>query len=231
MQLIFACPTYGPTEPKADISRRTAIMHASRVGHTWLGDASPNREGWEAARNNIVQSVVNNEEFPDEAALFWCDSDVVLPVDAISRLADHGKDFVTGIYFQRRAPHMPLIATFNGTAFHWVVQWPENVLAPIDGCGFGCALTSLGMLRRMPAPWFKFEKFSEDFDFCLKAQKAGYQLLADTSVMCLHLEDPQGKGIEDYKRENPQFFGGENGTERVGIECQRPAGDMAVLGG
>jgi len=197
MKLIFASPTYGPTEPESNISIRIAIMHAAAHGHEWLGDASPNRQAWESARNTVVQSVVN-ECYPDDAAIFWCDSDVVLPNDAITRLADHNRDFITGIYFQRRPPHNPLVATFNGTAFHWIIAWPENVVAPIEGCGFGCVLTSLGMLRCMDAPWFKFDKFSEDFAFCIKAKKAGFQLYMDTAVLCEHLGDPKGIGIDDF---------------------------------
>ena len=224
MQLIFACPTYGPTEPDADRSRRIAIMHAAGHGHQWLGDASTNRVGWEAARNNVADSAVNSNH-PDEAAVFWCDSDVILPVDAITRLADNGKEFITGIYFQRRSPFRPLIATFNGNAFHWVMRWPEGAIAPIDGCGFGCVLTSLGMLRKLQSPWFKFEQFSEDFDFCLKAQRAGYQLYVHTDVICGHLQDPAPATFEDFQREHPQFYGGNHGIQHVGSP-----GDLALPG-
>ena len=229
MQLIFASPTYGPIEPKALISQRVAIMHAGNNGNEWLGDASPNREGWETARNKVVDSVVNSEH-PDDAMLFWCDSDVVLPGNAITRLCETAKgvngeprDFVTGIYFQRHPPHRPLISTFNGDSFNWVMKWPDNAIAPIDGCGFGCVLTSLGMLRKMEKDWFKYQKFSEDFDFCLKAKNLGFQLWVDTAVYCEHLMDPKGAGFEDFKREHPQFYavneseiGVNNGTECVG---------------
>ncbi len=228
MQLILAVPTYGPTEPKANIALRIAIMHAAGHGHLWIGDASPNREGWETARNRVVDAVVNSDA-PDDASIFWCDSDVVLPSDAITRLADQKKDFITGIYFQRRKPHRALINIFNGKAFDWVMKWPENVIAPIDGCGFGCVLTSVGMLRKMAAPWFKYEKFSEDFDFCLKAQKAGYQLYVDTGILCEHLKDPEGATFEDFKRENAELLGGlGNGTER--IQPLGSTGDVALLG-
>ncbi len=227
MQLILAVPTYGPTEPQANIALRIAVMHAAGHGHEWYGDASPNRQGWEAARNNIVHQVVNSP-VPDEASIFWCDSDVILPNDAITRLADQKKDFITGIYFQRRKPHYPLINTFNGTAFHFIMQWPENVIAPIDGCGFGCVMTSVGMLRKIEAPWFKYEKFSEDFDFCMKAQKAGYQLYVDTGILCKHLKDPEGAGFEDFQKEFPDFYP-VGGTDN-GIRCVGQAGNVAVLG-
>jgi hypothetical protein len=230
LQLIFACPTYGPTEPAANIATRIAIMHAAANGNTWIGDASPNRQGWEAARNGIVDSVVNSDA-PDDASIFWCDSDVILPADAITRLAVQKKDFISGIYFQRRKPHFPLIATFNGKVFHWVMKWPENTIAPIDGCGFGCVLTSVGMLRKLGAPWFKFETFSEDFDFCLKAQKEGYQLYVDTGVICGHLQEPEPATFDDFKKLHPEFYSEANdGTELTGIGSERPEGDLVIHG-
>lgn len=204
MKLIFASPTYGPIDSAALRYQRSAIMHAASNGVTWLGDASPERMKFDAARNTAVRSVLRNS--PDADAIFWCDSDVVLPVDAITRLVHSGKDFITGIYFQRYPPHWPLIAHFNrhggkdgkGT-FAWFTEWPENIIAPIDGCGFGCVLTSTKMLRSMDAPWFTFERFSEDFDFCLRAKRAGYDLFVDTGVLCGHLADPVPVGITEFE--------------------------------
>ena len=198
MKLLLAVPTYGPVEPKASRHLRVAIMHAAKHGGVeWVGDLSPDKMGWEASRNTIVQGAVNQTE---AEAIFWADSDVVLPPEAITRLVLAQKDFVCGIYCQRIAPHWPLIAHFDDKRkhFNWFMEWPENVLAPIDGCGFGCVLTSTAMLKAMPAPWFTFEQFSEDFDFCLRAAKAGYQLFVDTGVLCGHLMDPQPATVEDY---------------------------------
>gem|GEM_PF-4127276 len=204
VKLILAVPTYGPVDPDAARKLRAAIMYASRR-HEWLGDASPDRQPYAAARNNVVHSVIHNDDYPDDALIAWVDSDVMLPIDSIARLADHGLDFVTGIYFQRHPPHRPLIAHFNGKSFQWAAKWPRNVIAPMDGCGFGCVLTSLGMLRKMDAPWFEYLKFSEDFDFCLKAAKLGFQLYVDTAVLCGHLMDPEPATIDTYVNANPEF--------------------------
>lgn len=202
MKLVLAVPTYGPTEPEANRHLRVAIMHAANHGVTWAGDASPNRMKFDASRNASVVSVLESadEGVRSADAILWIDSDVVLPPDAITRLAHAEKDFVCGIYVQRELPHFPLIATYDarGDTFHWLQRWPANVIAPIDGCGFGCVLTSLTMLRAMDAPWFTFEKFSEDFDFCLRARRAGYQLFVDTGVLCTHLRDPKGAGLDDF---------------------------------
>jgi len=211
-KIIFACPSYGPIDPAATISQRNAIMHSAANGITWLGDASPDRMKFDAARNAIVGSVVSAEPgsgCEDADAIFWCDSDVILPPHVVTSLAKADKDFITGIYFQRRPPHWPLVAHFNPKggsdetgSFNWFTGWPDNVIAPIDGCGFGCVLTSVRMLRSMGSgPWFTFQKFSEDFDFCLRAKEAGYQLYVHTGVVCGHLADPVPIIADDFVRE------------------------------
>lgn len=202
MKLVLAVPTYGPTEPEASRHLRVAIMHAANHGVRWAGDASPNRMKFDASRNASVASVLGSadEDVRTADGIVWIDSDVVLPPDAISRLANAGKDFICGIYVQREPPHFPLVANYDVRAdtFRWLQRWPANVIAPIEGCGFGCVLTSTAMLRAMEPPWFTFEKFSEDFDFCLRARRAGYQLFVDTGVLCGHLRDPQDATIEDF---------------------------------
>ena len=206
MKLVFASPTYGPIDPQAARSQRNAIMHAAANGVIWLGDASPDRMGFAAARNAAVGSILAQapELLPD--AVFWCDSDVILPSHAITSLVDAGKDFISGIYFQRKPPHSPLIYMFDpkggsdksGT-FRQLIQWPENVIAPIDGCGFGCVLTSIPLLKAIEPPWFDWGKFGEDFTFCLNATKAGFSLFAHTGVLCGHLADPVPVTFDSFK--------------------------------
>ena len=172
MKLILSSPTYGPVEPLTATHLRAAVMHAAAHGVEWVGDASPDRVKWDAARNLTVKTALESEA----EAIFWCDADIVLPTDAITRLVATGEPFITGIYFQRGKPHWPLIAHFDARkqTFNWFIDWPANVVAPIDGCGFGCVLTTTAMFRAIDPPWFAFHKFSEDFDVCLKAARAGW---------------------------------------------------------
>lgn len=217
MKLLFSSQTYGPLDPQAVRSQRAAIMHAAKhAGVVWMGDCSPDRQAFAVARNRTADAAVNMEECE---GVFWCDSDVVLPVDAISRLVSHQKDFVTGIYFQREPPHWPLIATFNEKAksFNWLVQWPENALAPIDGCGFGCVFTSTRLLRALAPPWFEYKQFSEDFTFCRNASEAGYQLWVDTGVLCGHLPDPEPVTFDTFKNAHPEFYARGEGGPHVSV--------------
>lgn len=223
MKLIFASPSYGPVDPQALKSLRVAIMHAAANGHIWLGDASPDKMKFDVARNAVAKEACESEA----DAVFWCDSDIILPSYAITRLAACGKEFITGIYFQRIKPHYPLIANYTGKSFQWFANWPEDSLVPIDGCGFGCVLTSTALLRAIDHEWFNYQKYSEDFDFCLKAREKGYQLWVDTGVLCGHLPDSAPVTFETYQTAHPEIFGGNgNGTIRSGNKV----GDVAVLG-
>jgi len=213
LKLILAVPTYAHVDPAAARSLRSAMMHATKYGHTWLGDASPDREGFAHARNHVCKDVLEAEDkdpdFYKDAAIMWVDSDIILPVDAITTLAHRGKDFICGIYFQRGDDHWPLVAHFNGKSFQWIVHWEDKVIMPVDGCGFGCVLTSLKLLRAVKQPAFKYEAFSEDFAFCINAKQAGYQLYCDTSILCGHLDDPRPVTIDTYKSTHPEYWGGE----------------------
>jgi hypothetical protein len=211
VKLVFASPSYGPVDPAALKTQRAAIMHAAVHGHVqWVGDASPDRMMFHAARNTVVQAALLTEA----DAVFWVASDILLPVDAISALVATGHDFVTGIYCQRYAPHWPLVAHFDPLkeTFNWFIEWPPNVVAPIDGCGFGCVITSMRLLKALDAPWFKYEKFSEDFDFCLKAARAGYPPHVHTGVQCGHLADAQPVTLADFVA--VRDAGGLHGTVR-----------------
>lgn len=208
-KLLFACPTYGPIDPEAAASQRAAIMHAAtHADVSWVGDLAPDRMKFDAARNVVVKAALETEA----DAIFWCDSDVLLhPVDdrgqvtgsadVITRLVRHGKDFITGVLCQRQRPYYPLLAHFDRERriFDWVVGMPRDVVAPMDGCGFGCVVTSTRLLRALTDPWFAFEQYSEDFDFCLKAAAAGFQLYADTGIRCTHLGDRQRVRLEDFE--------------------------------
>lgn len=226
MKLIWASPSYGPVDPQALKSQRVAIMHAAANGHTWLGDASPDKMKFDVARNAVAREGCESEA----DAVFWCDSDIILPAYAITRLVSAGKDFICGIYFQRVKPHYPLIARFTGKNFQWFGKWPEESLMPIDGCGFGCVLTSTKLLRDIDHEWFSYQKFSEDFDFCLKAQAKGYQLWVDTGVLCGHLPDPKPVTFETFQEVHPELYGGNDNGRTDPIRSSEESGNLAVRG-
>lgn len=205
MKLLWASPTYGPVEPEAQRSQRAAIMSAANNGVRWVGDVSPDKEKFDAARNHVVKEAFKLA--PDADGIFWCDSDIVLPAEAV-RIAAYGEDFVTGIYFQKKEPHWPLVGRYleGRNNFQWMSCWEENCLTEVDGCGFGCVYTSMKMLRAMEAPHFEYnDHISEDLFFCLKAKRAGFQLLVDTGVLCGHLPAPVPVGRKEFEAWRERF--------------------------
>ncbi len=187
---------------------------------------------WDDARNLVIQEALYNPDCKDADAIFWKDSDIILPPFAIARMAHYEKDFVTGIYFQKEKPHFPLIAHLNKekNGFQWYMTWPKETLAPIDGCGFGCVLTSMKMIREMgEPPWFHFKQFSEDFTFCIKARDAGYNLMVDTGVICEHQGAPKKAGFEDFKKCHPKYYPQE-GNNNGSVRSEDETGNMVLSG-
>jgi hypothetical protein len=218
-KVVLAHPCYGPLQPEVNKSLRVALMSAAQVAE-WVGDVSTIREGWVGARNRAVKGAL--EDAPDCDGIVWVDDDVMLPPTGIKRLLSYDLDFVTGIVHQKMGDYWPLVAKWQGNGFAWFRELPENVLAPVDGCGFGICYTSTKMLRDIQKlPDFKkdgwFNQFpanhfgkqveadsetamSEDFSFCMRAKAAGYQLYADTGLICGHMKGPSFVSDAVFKR-------------------------------
>jgi hypothetical protein len=205
MKLLFAKPTYGPVaDPTFDQNHRVAIMRAANHGITWVGDASPDRLAFATARNKVVETALEADHDYGIDGVFWVDSDVIIPADAIHQLVEHGLDFVSGLYFQRNPPYYPLFARYipKRETFEFGKIYPENTVAPCDGVGFGCVYTSIKLLKlvsKMPeckafGPFggdFGRKTYGEDFTFCLRAKKVGIQPHIDTGIKCDHHSGPE----------------------------------------
>lgn len=112
MKLAFACPFYGPTQPLVGFSQRANLVAATTAGHTWVGDFSTinlqHRQGCEA----ILRATIAE---PELDAVFWTEHDVVLPPDAVVKLAAALTSIpqaaaVTGVTFRRSSPHAPMVS-------------------------------------------------------------------------------------------------------------------------
>lgn len=150
------------------------------------------------ARGRIAQKAI-----ADHADLLICfDSDMILPPDTINRLVDavSGRDFVTGLYFQRRLPTKPLIlksldwydSEIGPQEFAETYEcYPKNSVFTIAGCGFGCCIIRMDMVKDLAArfkvnPWTPLPRLSEDYSFSFRAKQAGYSLWCDSSIKPLH---------------------------------------------
>jgi hypothetical protein len=188
-------------------------MFAANQGVRWAGPLCPDREGWRESRNHVVSEALEHaDEDPHITGVFWVDDDVILPHTAIPRLLEHDLDFVAGLYFQRAAPYLPVMADLNEKGdFDFCWDFPRDVVAPRDGVGFGCVYTSIELLRavaELPESVngaFTMDPndrktYGEDFLFCLRAKRAGFQPHVDTGVLCRHHLDSRYSDIELFER-------------------------------
>jgi FkbM family methyltransferase len=138
-------------------------------------------------RNLIAHWVVNAYDY-----LLAIDHDVVFPSDTLKKMLAHDKPLVSGVYRQRLEP--PMIELYDMNMQRMSISQLTGSLQTIGGCGFGCVLVKKEVFAAIQYPWFVYHQslnhnntFSEDLDFCRKARDKGFDLYADTSILCKHI--------------------------------------------
>lgn len=135
--------------------------------------------------------------------LFFLDSDVIPPHDAVLRLMSHNQPVVSGLYCRRSPPAAIPVMQRGG---QWVTEFPANALIEVDVVGTGCLLIRRDVLENMKPSdprrgkhWFDWRvdmqgidppghAMSEDFTFCRRVrEEMGLKVLVDTSVVCKHI--------------------------------------------
>lgn len=112
MKLAWACPYYGPRNGLVMESQIANVMNAAAEGgHQWVSNYST--DGWQH-RQACDQMAIKAAQDSKIDAVFWTEHDVVLPPDAVQRLATaleetKEADTVTGIVFRRCAPYSPMV--------------------------------------------------------------------------------------------------------------------------
>ena len=148
------------------------------------------------ARNTVVQHAMQ----VGASHVFFLDSDVIPPRDAILRLLVHNEPFISGVYFRRSPPNSVPVMIKNG---QWITNYQRGRIVEVDLVGAGCLLLRRDMLEKLPPqrpgePWFDWrvnqrgilpegECLSEDFTLCQHARRHGYKVLVDTSIVCQHV--------------------------------------------
>lgn len=139
--------------------------------------------------------------------VFFLDSDVVPPPDAVLRLINHRRPIISGMYCRRSPPETVPVMMRGG---QWVTDIPHlgrDPVVEVELVGAGCLLIHRTVLERMARecplapgkPWFYWksdlaglvppgEATSEDYSFCWQARnRMGVPVLVDTSIRCKHL--------------------------------------------
>lgn len=139
--------------------------------------------------------------------LFFLDDDVILPPDAIHVLMSSNLPIISGLYYRRHEPVAPVAMVNVPGGRTWVTSWEPGKLIKVDYVGAGCLLIHRSVLEKMKDPWFEWmsdrkdvpetQRMSEDFSFCEKARKAGFDIILDPRVLCGHagLSEAGPKGM------------------------------------
>jgi SAM-dependent methyltransferase len=142
------------------------------------------------ARNEIIDNFLET----DFNYLLFIDSDMIWEPDSLNLAYDliqHPTvDIVTGIYFTKGAPHLPVIKKLDLDAgcYNIFVEW-GNQPFEVDGAGMGFMLISRKVLEAMKQPMCTWDGgFSEDLNFCLKAKKDhGFKIWAHPGIKLGHI--------------------------------------------
>jgi 2-polyprenyl-3-methyl-5-hydroxy-6-metoxy-1,4-benzoquinol methylase len=142
------------------------------------------------ARNEIMQNFLET----DMNYLLFIDSDMIWEPDSLElayNLIQHPDvDIVTGIYFQKGEPHLPIIKKLDLDAgcYNIFIEW-GNEPFEIDGTGMGFMLISRKVIEALKQPICTWDGgFSEDLNFCLKAKKDhGFKIWAHPTIRLGHI--------------------------------------------
>ena len=160
------------------------------------------------ARNTIVEHFLDT----DMDYLLFIDSDMIWEPDSVelayNLIQQEQVDIVTGIYFTKGAPHLPVIKKLDIDAgcYNIFVEW-GNQPFEVDGAGLGFMLISRKVLEAMKQPLFTWDGgFSEDLNFCLKAKKDhGFKIWADPLVKLGHVGSKVFTSADWAKQHKPSM--------------------------
>jgi len=121
-------------------------------------------------------------------ALLFVDSDMVVPVDLLTKLIEADKDVVSALAFRRTAPYEPCIfKKCNTKDAKFYLDYPKG-LVEIQGVGMACTLIKRRVFETVPRPWFFPHKtLGEDLSFCVRARKTGFKIFCNTELKCGHV--------------------------------------------
>lgn len=140
------------------------ILHKEDVPVDMMFDAMMlEKAGWRALIRfekdkpfDLSRSLIATEALEKKAEwLFFWDTDVFLPGDAIQRLVAHNLPIVTGIYYRRHPPVPTPASLFRygpDKVFHPLTRdevRPQRMLFEVDGCGAGCLLIHRRVLESL----------------------------------------------------------------------------------
>lgn len=142
------------------------------------------------AREELVRKAING----GFTHVLWLDSDMIFEkdiVDKFIKLMDEEEcDLVSGLYRSRHGGSMPILFKTLDPDERWDV-YPTDAPFAIEGCGFGCAMTTTEMMQKILDEYgwcfMPTLKHGEDLAFCCRAKELGLKMMADPEVIVGHM--------------------------------------------
>lgn len=184
-------------------------------GFEWTGA----RIDWNL--NKIVQKFL---ETKDGTHLFFLETDMKVAPVATLKLLERDKEIVSGLAFHRGQFWPMLMTRFGTKMNEWgneVEQFlpmrqevyaflvrhklpmaddcwvidTQDGLVECDAIHTGCLMIKREVFEKIPGPWFTFtESNTQDVAFSMLAQKHGFKIYGDLSVICGHYQEmPTGQ--------------------------------------
>ena len=139
--------------------------------------------GYNTAENRnliVAQAVKANCDY-----LLLTDDDMVYEPEYLTKLINHDKDIIGGIANTKYEEQKPVVE---------YLDQPEEGLFKCKALGGGFLLIKTDVFKKVDQPHFGYKWFengmvqmSNDWFFCEKARKAGYDIWADSSLKLGHI--------------------------------------------
>lgn len=144
-------------------------------------------------RNLLVKMVLEDKTVTH---ILWLDTDCVMesptdPNEAVVRLLMCNAPIVSGLYRAKKSkgdyPYAMWLKNPNGIGYLSFTEWTGNFIC-VGAIGLGFCLVKREVYEKIPFPWFIWDREypSEDFDFCERAAKHGYEVKVYTDVKLSH---------------------------------------------
>lgn len=183
MRILICIPYTGFVAPQAAYSLIPMACHARNQGVSV--DMLPiGLSLVYTAREEAVKAFLEGEY----EALLFVDSDMVVPVDLLTKLIEADKDIVSALAFKRTPGYEPCIfKECNEQDAKFYLDYPKGLIE-IQGVGMACTLIKRKVFESVPEPWFFPHKaLGEDLSFCVRARAAGFRIYCDTTLICGHV--------------------------------------------
>lgn len=146
-------------------------------------------------RNELVRKALKG----GADKVWFVDSDVMVPKDALKNMLDPEVDICMGFVPIRNTKKKASCVYRTGVSFNADNRYKYNgeieslgTRTQVKGGGFACVLLDKRVFDKMDPPWFVYNETKsgvrrgEDLGFCYAAEAHGIGIVADNRVLCGH---------------------------------------------